>query len=77
MKKMFDCADAFIQARDWKMLTLLKFCLFSIGIIVGLFLPKKYKKPALASAFVVFLVTYVPLMADFGKFAIDYFNKDK
>ena len=77
MKKLFGCADAFIQARDWKMLTLLKFCLFSIGIIMGLFLPKKYKKCAFVSAVAVFLVTYIPLMADFGKFAVDYFNEDR
>ena len=36
MKQLFRCADHYIQSRDWKMLTGLKFCLCSIGILFGL-----------------------------------------
>ena len=36
MKRLFDCADHYIQARDWKMLAGLKFCLCAIGVLLGL-----------------------------------------
>lgn len=75
MKKIFACADAFIQASRWTMLAFLKLCLFSMGMIVGLFVPEKHKKQTLIPAFVVFLGTYIPLMADFGQFAVNYFKE--
>ena len=36
MKRLFDCADRYIQSRDWKMLAGLKFCLCAIGVLLGL-----------------------------------------
>ena len=43
MKRLFDCADRYIQSRDWKMLALLKFCLCAIGVLLGLSVPGKHK----------------------------------
>ena len=74
MKCLFDCADHYIQARDWKMLASLKFCLCAIGVLLGLAVPGKHKKCAAAGAFGVFLATYIPLMADFLTFAVDFFR---
>jgi len=74
MKRLFDCADHYIQARDWKMLAGLKFCLCSIGVLLGLMVPGKHKKTAAAGALGVFLATYIPLMADFLSFALDFFR---
>jgi len=74
MKRLFDCADHYIQSRDWKMLTYLKFCLWSIGILLGLLVPGKHKKTAAAAAGGVFLATYIPLMADFLSFAMNFFR---
>ena len=48
MKRLFDCADHYIQARDWKMLAGLKFCLCAIGVLLGLAVPGKHKKCAAA-----------------------------
>ena len=42
--------------------TLLKFCLFSMGAIWGMTIPKKAHKPATCIATSVFVVTYIPLM---------------
>ena len=42
MKRLFDCADHYIQARDWKMLAGLKFCLCAIGVLLGLAVPGKH-----------------------------------
>ena len=36
MKRLFDCADEFLQNSTWRDLTLVKFCLFSMGLLVGL-----------------------------------------
>ena len=48
-----------------KTLAALKFCLFSIGIIVGVLLPDTCKLPVLVIFGVVLVVTYIPLMAKF------------
>jgi len=77
MKRLFDCADHYIQARDWKMLSGLKFCLCAIGILLGLTVPEKHKKTAATAAGGVFLATYIPLMADFLRFAADFFRPKK
>ena len=77
MKRLFDCADRYIQSRDWKMLAGLKFCLCAIGILLGLSVPGKHKKSAAAGALGVFLASYIPLMADFLTFAVDFFHSSQ
>lgn len=76
MKKLFACANSFIQQRDWKMLALVKFCLCAIGLVLGLLVPEKYRKAALISALAVFVVTYIPLMADFAGFVKKYYTAE-
>lgn len=75
MKRLFDCANHYVQARDWKMLAYLKFCLCAIGVMLGLFVPEKHRKTALGAAAGIFLATYIPLMADFLSFALRFFRK--
>lgn len=65
MKKLFDYADRYIERCSWKDIALLKFCLFSIGIIIGMRIPDKGKKHTGIIAAVVFTATYIPLMAKF------------
>ena len=36
MKKLFESADLYLQSATWKDLTLVKFCLAAIGILIGL-----------------------------------------
>ena len=74
MTRILDCADRYIEARDWKMVSILKFCLASIGVLLGLSIPGKRKKAAGSMAAGVFLVTYIALMADFLTFAVDFFR---
>ncbi len=71
MKRLFDCADSYIGSRGWKMLAGVKFCLCAIGILLGLIVPGKHKKTVSIAAVAVFLATYIPLMADFMRFALD------
>ena len=67
MKFLFDSADAYLQQSDWRDFALIKFCLFAMGVIAGVSLPPKAKKPAIATAAVVFVATYIPLMVKYGK----------
>ena len=65
MKFLFRSADAYLRQCDWRYLALVKFCLFSMGLIAGISLPHKAKKPAIAAAAAVFVATYIPLMTKF------------
>ena len=76
MNKIFDCANSYIHERSWIMLALVKFCLCAIGLMLGLLLPEKWRKAAFISAAAVFVLTYVPLMADFFGFAKKYYTQN-
>ncbi len=65
MKFLFDTADKYLKQFGWKDLALVKFCLFAMGLICGMQIKGKYKKPVTIGALIVFLATYIPLMADF------------
>lgn len=65
MKKLFCYADRYLEKSDWRDIAMLKFCLFSMGILVGIRIPEKNRKQAGCIGAAVFLVTYVPLMAKF------------
>ena len=65
--KLFEVADRYCKESTWKTMAALKFCLFSIGIIVGVLLPETYKTPVLVIFGIVFIVTYIPLMRKFFK----------
>ena len=65
MKKLFCYADRYIKKSDWKDLAMIKFCLFSMGILAGMRIPEKNRKQAGWIAADIFAVTYIPLMAKF------------
>lgn len=65
MKFLFNAADKYLKQSDWKDLALIKFCLFSMGLLCGANIRDKHKKYFSISALVVFIATYITLMADF------------
>ena len=65
MKRLFASADEFVQQSDWKDLAIIKFCLFSIGLLVGLQITEKCRKGVRIAASVIFTLTYIPLMAKY------------
>lgn len=65
MKKLFGYAEKYIAKSDWKDLAMLKFCLFAMGLLVGMRIPEKNRKQAGWIAAAVFAATYIPLMAKF------------
>lgn len=62
MRKLLNYGNEFAKQSTWKDFALLKFCLFSMGAIWGMMIPKKAHKPATCIATSVFVVTYIPLM---------------
>ena len=44
MKKLFDAANRYIETSDWKIIAVLKFCLISLGMMIGMTIDKKDKK---------------------------------
>ena len=67
MKKLFDAANRYIESCDWKIIAVLKFCLISLGMMIGMQIKPAQKKPVFLGALGVFGVTYVPLMFKFHR----------
>lgn len=65
MKKLFCYAEKYIAECDWKDLAMLKFCLFAMGVLAGMQIPRKSRKQVGWIAAAVFMATYIPLMAKF------------
>ncbi len=65
MKQLFCYGDRYLQKSTWKDMALLKFCLFSMGILAGMQIPGRHKKKVGIAALLVFCVTYIPLMKKF------------
>jgi len=65
LEKLFAAAERWLKTSSWKDLALVKFCLFAIGVLAGLSVKGQHKKTTAALAAVLFLATYLPLMARF------------
>ena len=65
MRALFEYANDYIKKMDAKDITLLKFCLLALGILIGIGVPKKFRKAVILIALLVFVITYIPVMADF------------
>ncbi len=65
MKELIGYAQKYKSQMNLADFALIKFCLISIGVLVGLGVPKKHKKKVSAIAGVAFIVTYAPLMTKF------------
>ena len=65
MKKLFEAADRYIETSSWKTIAVLKFCLISLGMMVGMLIRPHSKRAVFAGAFCVFLASYIPLMVKF------------
>ncbi|MBQ7736912.1 MAG: permease of phosphate ABC transporter [Oscillospiraceae bacterium] len=77
MNKLFDAADRYIRASDWKTIAVLKFCLISLGLMAGMLIRPEHKKAVFPCALGVFFVTYVPLMAKFFRVFAEMREQEK
>lgn len=64
IKKLFESADMYLKVSDWKDIALIKGCLCSLGVLIGLSI-KSGKKIAGLIASIVFVLTYIPIMIKF------------
>ena len=44
MDKLFEVADRYVKTSDWKTISVLKFCLISLGVMLGMLVKPKDKK---------------------------------
>lgn len=65
MRELLEGADRYCKQSTWKTFAVLKTCVLSLGLMMGMALPKNWKKVATIIAGIVFVVTYVPLMIEF------------
>ena len=64
--KLFDAANQYLKESDWKTLAAIKFCLFSMGVLMGTYIRRDAKQNVRIAAFFVFLATYIPLMVKYA-----------
>lgn len=67
MKKIFNSADAYIKSMSITEMAQLKFCLCSVGILIGMNVKKEHRKCVAVGAATLFAATYIPLMTRFVK----------
>lgn len=67
MCKLFQYANNYLKKMTVWDVGMLKICVFSLGIIVGIFIPNGKKRTVYWLALAAFAATYVPLMAGFFK----------
>ena len=77
MKKFLTLGNRYAQESTWKDFALVKFCLFSMGLLAGMRMPKKHKKSAAKAAIFAFSATYVPLMAKVLRIATEKTDEQK
>ena len=63
--KLFEAANHYVETSDWKIIAVLKFCLISLGVMVGMMIRPEHKRPVFFGALGVFGATYIPLMVKF------------
>lgn len=71
MMKVLEYGNQYAKESDWKDFALVKFCLCSMGIMIGTQVTPKHRKKVIALSAMVFLITYIPLMAKFFKIVFE------
>ena len=62
MKNLFELGNKFAAQSTWEDFAMTKLCLCSMGIIIGVNMPEKYKTKAMLASIGLFSATYSTLM---------------
>ena len=62
LQQFLELGNRYAAKSDWTDFALTKFCLCAMGVLLGLAVPAKIKKPAAVAAGCVFAAAYLPLM---------------
>ena len=76
MKELLELGNRYAGESTWKDFALVKFCLFSMGLIAGTYVPEKHKKTVIGISAAVFTATYIPLMAKVFRLAFRMSSRD-
>ncbi len=71
MKELLRYSNKYVEQMDVKDVGLLKVCLCSLGILVGLVIPKRYKTKVAKVAGIAYVCTYAPLITKFLKVVVE------
>ena len=74
MNRLLESADRYLEQSSWRDIAVLKVCLLSLGLLAGMELPERWRRPARFLAAFAFTVTYRPLMTRYLRILIN--NKD-
>lgn len=64
-KQWCDAGRLYMKEMDLEDMAALKCCLLSAGVLFGIGMPLKWKKPATVVGSLLFVGTYLPLMTKF------------
>lgn len=62
MEKLISMANQYVKESDWKLIAMLKMCLLSLGLMIGISMPKKHRDMVFTVCMPVFFITYIPMM---------------
>ena len=65
MKRVLAYGDKYLQKSNWKDMGVIKYCVFSFGLLAGTFVPQQSKKCARVIALIGFVVTTILIMKKF------------
>ena len=65
MNRLTEAADRYLRDCTWKDISILKFCLIALGVLLGIAVPARRTRASAWAAALVFAATYVPLMGKF------------
>ncbi|MBQ8604404.1 MAG: permease of phosphate ABC transporter [Oscillospiraceae bacterium] len=61
----------YLWRSDWKDWMLVRFCLFALGMMTGVLIHKKAKKPVFVGALLAFVATVIPVVYKYIKVGTD------
>lgn len=70
MCKFWKIVNRYVDESDWKTFTLLKTCLFALGVLCGMSVRKKDKEVVTIAAGAAFVGCYIPLMVKLARIVV-------
>ena len=70
MKNLLEAAEDYTKQVDWRDLAELKCCMFALGVLLGLAVPRRWRKKAGRGAAALFAAACVPQAAKFRALAV-------
>ncbi len=77
MKKLLAGADEYLNRSTWRDIAVLKFCLLSLGLMIGMEVPEEKKERIRSAAAFLFVVTYIPLMVRYLRILVPMLKQNK